>query len=355
MEKSLGPSELGGILAGMENRPVTRPDWGGGFWLAAGAVAATYAYFLLFAEFAFLELVRTGTAGEASLRIALSALGAGGIAGSLAAQWRFGRENFVRQLAWSYAACALAAALATLARGQGACALAAAGIGLALGWNTVTLAAGLRALLPAGRLGLGAGVGTGAAYALCNVPAIFTAPAPVQTWLCAGFAAVAAVALHRIRPDWREAPSAGRPAIWPWVGAFLVLVCVDSAAFHVIQRTPALREAAWAGAARLWTNALVHLGAALAAGWLLDCGWLRETVVAAGLGLVVAGLGFGSMVPVPSPGLLYTSGVSFYSAALVFFAARDGRPETAAAVFAVAGWAGSALGLGLAQGFLGAS
>lgn len=324
-------------------------DLDGRFWLAAGGVAATYGYFLLFAEFAFLELVRTGTAGEASLRIVMGALGAGGIAGSLAAMWRFGPGNFVRRLAWSYAACALAAALATQTRGQGGFALVAAGIGLALGWNTVTLAAGLRALLPAGRLGLGAGVGTGAAYALCNVPAVFTAPATMQTWLSAGLAAVAAVALLWARPVWREAPPVQRRAVWPWVGVFLALVWLDSAAFYVIQHTAGLRAETWVREVHLWTNALVHLLAAVAAGALLDRGWLRGLAGAAWLALTAACLALGAAISVPGLSQLYSGGVSVYSAALVYFAARDGRPWIAAAVFAVAGWTGSALGIGMAQ------
>jgi len=46
---------------------------------------------------------------------------------------------------------------------------------------------------------------------------------------------------------------------------------------------------------------------------------------------------------------LYAAAVSVYSAALVFYPARSGRPGLAALVFAVAGWTGSALGIGLAQ------
>jgi cytochrome c oxidase cbb3-type subunit 2 len=46
---------------------------------------------------------------------------------------------------------------------------------------------------------------------------------------------------------------------------------------------------------------------------------------------------------------LYAAGVSVYSAALVFYPARSGRPGLAALVFAVAGWTGSALGISMAQ------
>lgn len=331
----------------MNDRPTVRDA---NFWLGAGAVAATYGYFLLFAEFAFLELARVGLPGEPALRIVMGALGAGGIAGSVAATWRFTPGNFVQRLVWSYAACAGVAALAPFAAGTGMVASVAAGIGLALGWNTVTLAAGLRTLLPAGRLGLGVGLGTGAAYAFCNVPAVFTAPAHVQTWISVAIVGLAALVLRRAAPEGREpATFAGRIVVARWVAVFLALVWLDSAAFYVIQNTPGLRMATWTGAGHLWTNAGVHLGAALAAGWLLDRGRVRGIVGVAWLGLAAACLGLGAVVPVPGASQFYAAGVSLYSAALVFFAAREGRPWIAAVVFAIAGWVGSALGIGMAQ------
>ena len=86
-------------------------------WFGVVAVAATYAYFLLFAEFAFLALVRADGAGEASLRVVMGALAAGGITGSCAALWRLGPGNFLPRLTLSYAACGLAAAVAPAAAG----------------------------------------------------------------------------------------------------------------------------------------------------------------------------------------------------------------------------------------------
>jgi len=44
----------------------------------------------------------------------------------------------------------------------------------------------------------------------------------------------------------------------------------------------------------------------------------------------------------------YTAGVSCYSTALVYYVARSRRVGVAALVYAVAGWAGSALGIGMA-------
>jgi len=49
-------------------------------------------------------------------------------------------------------------------------------------------------------------------------------------------------------------------------------------------------------------------------------------------------------------GWFYIAGVSVYSTALVFYPAYGGRTGLAALVFAAAGWAGSGLGIGLAEG-----
>ena len=47
--------------------------------------------------------------------------------------------------------------------------------------------------------------------------------------------------------------------------------------------------------------------------------------------------------------VLYTAGVSAYSVALVYYPARGGRAWLAAALLAIAGWLGLALGIGMAQ------
>lgn len=317
--------------------------------LAALAVAATYGYFLLFAEFSFLAQVREALGEGGGLRVVMAGLGAGGVGGSLLAWRRFRPEHFTRELAWSYVACAVMAAGAPWAAGLTALTLTAAGIGLALGWNTVTLATGLRALVRPDRLGWGIGLGTGAAYAFCNVPVIFTAGSAAQAWISAGLVLTAAAGLRRTEPVWSAGHSAARGTVWRWVGVFLALVWFDSAAFCIIQQTPGLREATWAGVSRLWGNAAVHLGAALLAGWWLDRGWQRGVAGLAWVALAAACLALGADRPGGVIGFLYAGGVSLYSTALVCFAARDGRPWVAAAVFAVAGWAGSALGIGMAQ------
>ena len=60
-------------------------------WLAvraAVAVAAVYGFFLIFAQFSFVELLRAGGAGLNSEKAALGIMAAAGIAGGFLAAWR---------------------------------------------------------------------------------------------------------------------------------------------------------------------------------------------------------------------------------------------------------------------------
>lgn len=103
------------------------------------------------------------------------------------------------------------------------------------------------------------------------------------------------------------------------------------------------------GGAQLLLNATAHIAAGVLAGAALDRGRLAgvvataTTLLLAAGGLIAAGRGvFGAP--------LYAASVSIYSAALVFYPARSGRPGRAALVYAVAGWGGSGLGIMLAEG-----
>src|ERR1035437_4727550 len=50
---------------------------------------------------------------------------------------------------------------------------------------------------------------------------------------------------------------------------FTALVWLDSAAFFIIQNTPALKAGTWEGTAHLWANGWLHLAAAIASAWFL--------------------------------------------------------------------------------------
>lgn len=322
---------------------------GKGRWVAAVVmIAATYGYFLIFAEFGFLELLRARM-GDAGLRPAMGALGAGGVAGSLLAAWRFDAARYARALRIGAAGCAVSAALACFYAG-----VATAGaIGLSLGWLTVSLAAGLRAAAGARRLGLAAGLGTGAAYALCNVPRVFEASAREQAAAGVVFMALAFAAAGWLRADESQAATSrdfyGRRA-GGWVAVFLALVWMDSAAFYIIQHTEALRAGTWGGDGRLWLNACIHLGVAVAAGAALDRERMGSVTLGAWAALAAGCVLLGDEMRLwAGAEIFYTAGVSLYSVALVFYPARGGRPWLAGIVFAAAGWLGSALGIGMAQ------
>lgn len=319
------------------------------FVAAVVVIAATYGYFLIFAEFAFLELLRASV-GEAGLRVAMGALGVGGVVGSVLAAWRFRAATYPRVLAWSSLACAGAAGAACVS----ASAWTAAVIGLALGWLTVTLASGLRVAVGVKRLGLAVGLGTGLAYAACNFPVVFTASARAQTGVSIVFILVAVGATRWLRVGTAaEVSTSGdfKPKrVGTWTLVFLALVWMDSAAFYIIQHTPSLRAGTWGQSGSLWLNAGMHLGVAVLAGVGMDRDWWGRVVFGAWVALSVACvLLSGEVRGFVGAEMLYTAGVSLYSVALVYYPARGGRAWVAGVVFAVAGWLGSAWGIGMAQ------
>lgn len=319
----------------------------------AALVAAGYFYFLIFAEFAFLELARD--AAGSGLRVVMALLGGGGVAGAWVAARFFRAERGPRLLALGLQACAAAALPAPFVGGPVTAGALAAAVGLALGWTTVVLAASLRHLVGGRRLGLCVGAGTGTAYAACNVPALFVAAPAIQALLAAGIALAASVLACRApvpatEPPETVPPRGHRALALAWLAVLLALVWMDSAAFYIIQHTPGLRAVTWGTPGLLWTNAAVHWGAALLAGAVLDRGGRRAVVAGATALLALGSLALEEVVRLPLPaGWWYTAGVSLYSVALVEYPARTGGAGRAALVFAVAGWIGSALGIGMAQ------
>ncbi len=324
--------------------------------VAVAAVAATYVYFLVFAEFALLELAAV-RAKEWPLRAVMAVLGVGGVLGSVAAAWGFRADRVRAALAGGFVLAAFGAGVVWAARTAGVFVAGAALVGFGLGWLTVTLAAGLRAA-SGGWLGRVCGLGTGLAYALCNVPAVFAASAEAQTVL-AGVVALGGAWAAR---DWERPTKAGeaeartnfrQEPLAGWLVILLALVWMDSAAFYVIQHTAVWKSAMWSGEARLWGNVGVHLGAAVLAGWALDRGWTARVAAVAGGCLLGACALLSAGKSASLAVALYTGGVSLYSTLLVWYPARTARARVAAVVFAVAGWGGSALGIGMAQDLAG--
>lgn len=325
------------------------------------AVAATYVYFLIWAQFGLLARMRAAGLDAGEIRLAMVAMGLAGLAASFAAaRLPAGR----RTVAGGLAACA-AAALAALAAGSlPGFALAAAVVGAATATTTVALAAALPALVGPARRGLAVGTATGLAYLICNLPALFEASPTVQAVAAAALCLLAA-ALLRFGPARRSPPE---PLPFPpprrsfhglgWaavVATFLALVWLDSAAFAIIQESATLRRLTWApGNVKLALGA-IHLAAALAAGQAIDRGGLLRLPLFAYGALALAALALDRLAPEFFAGALYAAGVSFYSVALVIAPAARLEPGLAtpgrrsAQLYGVAGWLGSAAGVGMAQ------
>ena len=322
---------------------------------AVTAVAATYAYFLLFAQFGFLKALQLATPGEAGvMKPVLAAMGLAGVTGSVLAARLFTVEHGRRLLAAGFAISAAAAGLLLSGEPRPVYFLVALLVGLGTGLVTVTLAGLLRRALGGARLGITIGLGTGLAYAFCNLPAVFNATPAAQAQLSlviCGFGALAGAGLElRAVEDIPTGFDYSRPGAALWVLVFFTLVCLDSAAFYIIQHTPAIKDETWVGAWRLEVNAGMHLVAAVLAGYALDRRRVgRVVLVAGGLLITACVLMDASRRSLTEGAFSYTVGVSVYSAALVFYPARSLRPRLAAIVYAVAGWAGSALGIGLAE------
>ena len=318
------------------------------------AITAGFVCFLLFTGLAFLDLATTVAGGTDRLQLLAAVLGGGGIVGSLLAARRFDLGHFSPTLGNAFRACGVAAALAFVAQVWWVFLLTAAAVGLSLGWLAVTLSVGLRSILGTARLGRYIGVATGVAYALCSLPWIFAASPRTQLLLAGAAAVIGALAAPWL---WPRSPSqSSSPDYTPrvaflWVAIFLALVALAAATAHIILHTPVLQAGGWSGWVNLGSAALVSLVVAIFAGRALDHGWLggRQAVAFALLAGAVVLLDVRWRVFLPAR-LGYTAGVSIYSTALVYYAARSGRPLLVGVLFAVAGWGGSLLGLGLAQG-----
>jgi len=257
-----------------------------------GLVAATYVYFLIFAQFAFLRrLAALGLAGV-HLKAVMAAMAFGGILMSL-----------------------LAPRLAV--------------------WNSP------KPRLRVALLGCAASASTQATVAggLCVAAVLFTFGAATET------------------PD---APSIAAPqAEMPFARvllSFSALVWLDSAAFFIIQSTPALKAGTWQGAAHLWTNGALHFAAALLAVRLLARRGLARTLAFAFAALAFACLLLLNPDRAVLASVFYPLGVSLYSVALVAYpallspsASAAERGRGAGWIYAVAGWLGSALGIGMGQ------
>jgi mono/diheme cytochrome c family protein len=322
-----------------------------GAWRGVLTIAATYVAFLLFAQFGFLSQAQRDLGDAAKVKAVMAAMGIAGLAASLGTAWLLGRVQGPRLIRIGLGAVALVAAGSVAVHGFPGLLAAAAGIGASMGLLTVALAASLHEIVPARLAGRAAGLGTGAAYLVSNVPALFEA-SPATRALFPAALALAALALFRESGD-GSAPREGGHAFPRLMITFLVLIWLDSAAFAIVQASPELKAQTWGSAAQKLVQGSLHFAAAAGAGALLDLGFglavplIAWALFALALPLLQRG-GLGAVAAGP----LYAVGISFYSTALVVAPARGASPSPrwrAGLLYGVAGWIGSALGVGMAQ------
>ena len=331
-------------------------------WRGIGMVAATWIYFLLHAQFGFLKrLSELGISGGQLLPV-MGAMATGGAGASLLAYKLGYRHPPAWRLKVGFTACACAALLALLPLNLPAAMAVAAMTGVALGWVTVTLVSHLAIFIGNSEPLLKVGVGVGTAYFVSNCPPLFGATTQVLSLFAAGCCAVAAcfaspidsaIGTGLLQSITRD-PLGFRSTLI----CFTALIGLDSAVFFIIQNTPAIKSATWGSPSHLWSIGGLHGIAALGSGWLLGRG-SRGMVTTLALGfacLAGACLMLAGFVQPFVAACLYATGVSLYSTALIAYpgylacsANPSDRSRNAGHLYAVAGWLGSGVGIGLAQ------
>jgi len=321
-------------------------------WRGALAIAATYVAFLLFAQFGFLAQLQRDLGDAGRVRMAMAAMGIAGLAASLGTAWLLGRIPGVRLIRMGLGGVAAVAILSLACHGLPGLMATAAGIGASLGLLTVAVAASLPEIVPPEWTGRAAGVATGTAYSLSNMPALFEGSPAARALFPAALAVVALI----FAPRSVDAGPRPRPQENLFVSiliTFLVLIWLDSAAFAIVQGSPELKALTWGGPARQLVQGSVHAAAAIAAGVLLDLGFGISVPLAAwGLFAVAFPLLQHGGAAAGWAGPLYAAGISLYSTALVVMPSRGARPSPrwrAGLLYGIAGWLGSALGVGMAQ------
>lgn len=330
-------------------------------------VAVTYVYFLIFAQFGFLARLAELHLTDDRLKLVMAAMALGGIAVSLLAprvRWLACPQCRLRG---ALLGCAVAALLSLLTMNASGAIAVAGLIGLSLGLLTVTLVAHLPLWIgqrnPLARVALGTGLG----YFLCNVPALFTA-SPGMVAMASAACCLAGVFLvgnpskdtdSSIGPELRSlvSPVAQKaPAFLLVLAWFTALIWLDSAAFYIIQHAPQLKAGTWQGDPHLWRAGLLHLVAALLSAWMLARRGLVVTLATALGVLGAACLLLAHPIEIPLAALLYPVGVSLYSVALVAYPSllmvsvdHAQTARRAGYLYALAGWFGSAMGIGMAQ------
>ena len=337
--------------------PLLKPVSSG--WRGVCLIAITYVYFLIFAQFAFLKRLALLWIADDHLKAAMAAMAFGGILFSLLVPRVARFPSPALRLRAGLAACGAAAAMSLPTLNLPGTIAVSFLIGCGLGLLTVTLVTYLRLWIGSTNPLLKVGLGTGIGYLVCNLPPLFTASpetqAAISALLCIGGICLTFQRSGKLIPATAPPAASGIPFLQA-LACFTALIWLDSAAFFIIQNTPALKAGTWGSDFHLWGNGLLHFGAALAAVALL-----RRRGLAFLLAIAFLALGAACLLlldpnrALPASGF-YPVGVSLYSVALVAYpsllarATSDAqRGRQAGWIYAIAGWFGSAMGIGMGQ------
>jgi len=189
----------------------------GPFAAASGALAvgATYVFFLIYAQFGFLHLLEDRLGGGAAVVPPMAAMGIAGLIASFATAAALRRVPAHLALIGGLFLCA-GSGLGSIVAGSGAALVASAAlIGASTAILTVSLAASLRDFVPPRHLGLVAGASTGAAYFICNLPALFEGSPSTQACVAAVLCTVAAIAVALAPPEHRPGAHDAGPFACP--------------------------------------------------------------------------------------------------------------------------------------------
>ncbi len=328
----------------------------------------TFIYFLIFAQFAYLELVLENISNKKDLKIIMALMGLGGISGCVLASILFSDKEYLIYLLAGFLGCCFSGILAILSESLITFSLSATFIGISLGFLTVCLVSSLPLILKINRLGISCGLGTGIAYFISNVPIIFEADAPTQS-MFAVICCLAGMLLIFILSYFPNNDSLNmadqeetlfrNPEIkfYKIVVQFLILIWLDSALFYFVQHNQEVKAVSWSGNTILWINAFIHLIAAIVAGKLLDNRKIKTCLVSSFIFFIIVVI----LVKIPNTltplaHIIYVVGISFYSTTLVAYLAlpfiysdNTNIAYRTAWLFAIAGWIGSALGIGMVQ------
>lgn len=333
---------------------------------AAGVacIVASAVPLLLYDQLGFIEKVQRLHAGG-GIRLILAVMGVAGLLTSVAAPALLRTRRPIGPLRAGFALSGAAVALSIAADALAPLLLASAGMGASVSVIGVSLIAASRPALRARRIGARVGAGIGLSYAIASVPWLFLAAPEIKGLAALAACACGAAATFAMsdaapcadpRPPARDAPRRAPGSFLSTVLLFFALVWLDSAAFAVILGNPALKAMSWGTEPIQWRNSALHLASALLGGWLVDRGRLHSTLA---LSYAAIALGIhllqGSAPAAPFASGLYVLAASLYSVALFAYAPEcldaAGKPRIRGrwGAFALALWAGSTLGIGMAQ------